>query len=202
MRNIKILTACGLKHTEYLSECIQSTMNFAEHLYEIDNKQEGKAAIMDRLLRKVGNYDIVGVLDADDIATPEMFSEHRLNLLNRYDVVYGDIQNVDEQGNKSLHPGRPFDRSQLYRINIIPFSGVLINGWLAKLERYPIQKHVGDWLYWNALLKHSVKFRYEPGIVSIRKTWTSYYGGSKIPVYRKVKRLLRDHNARQIIKKI
>ena len=197
-RSIKILTAVGLKHTEFISDCVKSTIDFAEHLYEIDHKGEGKAAIMDRLLRKVNKYDIVGMLDADDMATPEMFSQHRIDLLNRYDVVYGDLHNVDENGTVTVYSGQPFNRRELYRQNIIPFSGVLMNGWLAKREKYPTQRHVGDWLYWNSLIKHSVKFRYEPGIVAQRRTYTSYYGGG-VPGLRKVKRLLRDYKARQII---
>lgn len=195
---IKILTACGIKHIDYLKTCLRSTESMdCEHIYEVAD--ESKAAIMNRLLKRVKDTDIVGVLDADDMAVRDWLNA--ANNLNKYDLIYGDVINNDKNGAVNRVNGKRFNAEQFKTVNLIPYSGVLLRGWLAKSEPYPDISHGNDWLWWHRLLKHSDKFIYVPRICAVRRTWTSHKR-CDIPVYRKVKRLYLEHKVKQLIKEI
>ena len=193
---IKILTACGIKHERYLESCINSVKDMdCEHIYEVAD--DTKAVIMNRLLKRVNNDDIVGVLDADDIAVYNWLNVDFRN----YDLVYGNVLNKNENGTMILREGGVFDKELFKTTNLIPYSGTLLKGWLAKSEPYPDIPHGNDWLWWHRLLKHSDKFLYVPRICAIRRTWTSHKR-CDIPVYRKVRRLYREYKVKEMIKQL
>jgi len=197
---VKILTACSIEHKKYLKSCLRSTHNQnCIHYYEIDKRREGKGVLMNRLLESVNDNDIVGVLDADDMAAPNWIE--RIGLMKTFDLVYGDTMNIKANDDGQRYVSRDFDKELFRKINFIPYSGTLIKGWLAKSVEYPNLVHAADWLYWHRLLQHSDSFHYAPGIVSIRRTWTSHRK-CNIPVYRKIRRLYRDYKVKQLINEI
>lgn len=195
---IRVLTAFGSKHAELLERLKKSIPGEVRFTYQWDHNH-GKAYAMDLMFDRIDDDDICLLCDADDWFLPSAFSPERLKWLETYDLIYGDCFNAGKD--VRAYVSRGFDREELRVRNYIPYSTVVTKGWLLKKERYPTEKHVGDWIYWNKLLRHTNKFAYIRGIVTYRDVTTSYYA-SNIPVYRKIKRILRDNNARKIISKL
>ncbi len=200
---IRIITPYNEPHAKFLSVCHSSvdrsfgTSSIAVHEAQFDN-WKGQAWAMRKLLERVKDDDIVGILDADDMATPQM--ANNVKLLGEYDLVYGDVMNLDEKGHGKLYEAQPMDLEVFKKRNIIPVSGVVAKGWLLKSEEYPDLFHGKDWLWWWRLLKYSEKFHYEPGVVAVRRTWTSYKR-CDIPVYRKLRRLYYNEQVKRLIRK-
>lgn len=200
---IRVITAYNGPHEKFLDDCKNSVDWYSvirpDLVHEIQfDWGKGQAWAIRKLLSRVNDYDIVCIMDADDMATTKMFSN--IQLLDKYDLVYGDVINVDQQGNRTYYKAQPLDLKIFKKNNIIPVSGVVAKGWLLKREEYPDLFHGKDHLFWWKLLKHSDKFHYEPGVVAIRRTWTSYKR-CDIPVYRKLRRLYYEFKLHQLIKK-
>lgn len=193
---IKVLTACTEKHLPYLDECKQSVARSrVAHTHIVSVGNESKATHMNRMLKSVSNDDIVAVMDADDKARPDWLEN--ASFLGGFDLVYGDVVNNTHDSHETIF-SMPFDKGVFKRKNFIPYSGVILKGWLAKSEPYPEIVHGNDWLWWWRLLQHSDRFLYVPQVFCIRKTWTSHKR-CNIPVYRKIRRLYRDYKVKQKI---
>jgi hypothetical protein len=193
---MKVITAYNKQHEQYLESCQRSVR--CKHDIQFD-WGHGKAWAMNRLLERVDVNGTIVVLDADDTLNWNII-ERNIALLDKYDVVYGDVVNFSMDG-KEIYHSMPFCPKTFKKKNFIPFSGTVINGWLAKFEPYPDIFHGNDWLWWHLLLQHSSRFHYEPGIVANRRTWTSYKR-CNLPVLRKIKRKYYDFKVRQKINEI
>ena len=199
---IRVITPYNKPHQQFLDSCEVSVIQAS---YKLDVRHEiqfdwgkGQAWAIRRLLSRVNDDDIVCILDADDMAKSKMFKN--IELLKDYDLVYGDVINMDKNGNGNVYEAQPMDLEVFKKKNIIPVSGVVAKGWLLKSEEYPDLFHGKDWLFFHRLLKHSDKFHYEPGVVAIRRTWTSYKR-CDIPVYRKFRRLYYNEQVKRLIRK-
>jgi len=193
---IRVLTVCGEKHAHLIERCTNSVPRGIAHdiLYDYDNK--GKHVYMNIFADMVDNDDICYLIDADDWYRPNAFFPARIELMDKYDFVYGDY--IDT--NNSVYKSRTFDPELLKKICYIPYSSVMVKGWLLKVG-YDDTKHTGDWITWNKMLVLTDNFHYEPGIVCVRDVSTSYFDDHR-PVIGKIKRLLRNYNAKQKINKI
>ena len=199
---IRVITPYNKPHEKYLTSCEASVIQASYKLDVFHDIQydwgKGQAWAIRRLLSRVNDDDIVCILDADDMAKSKMFKN--IELLKVYDLVYGDVINMDKNGNGNVYEAQPMDLEVFKKKNIIPVSGVVAKGWLLKSEEYPDLFHGKDWLFFHRLLKHSDKFHYEPGVVAIRRTWTSYKR-CDIPVYRKFRRLYYNEQVKRLIRK-
>ena len=203
MRKI-VLTAYGDKHKDLLDRCKKSLPDDVIHSTQFD-WGNGKAWAMNNLIKNLNDDDIVFLIDADDMAYPEWFEADRLALLKDYDLVYGDCLNAtaitDQDVFGKYFWSRPFWTELLKRENYIPYSTVIVKGWLLKKVGYDDTPHVGDWMTWHKMLQHTNKFVYYPGVCCIRDTSTSYFDtGNKYVVW--LKRKIRNYFAKRNIKKI
>jgi len=200
MGKIKVLTACGLKHEKYLDSCKESVAANSvphEHLVAIGDSMKG--TMMNRLLKEVDDNDIVCLLDADDLADPNWLDNAKY--LDHYDLIYGDTWNINKDGSGERYVSKEFNWEEFQHKNFIPYSGVMLVGWLAKEVPYPNLVHAADWYYWHQLLQHSVHFGYIDKVFTTRRMWTGYRR-SNIPVYRKLRRLYREYKVKKLIKAI
>ena len=199
---IRVITPYNKPHEKYFTSCEASVIQTSYKLDVFHDIQfdwgKGQAWAIRKLLSRVNDNDIVCILDADDMAKSKMFKN--IELLKDYDLVYGDVINMDKNGNGNVYEAQPMDLEVFKKKNIIPVSGVVAKGWLLKSEEYPDLFHGKDWLFFHRLLKHSDKFHYEPGVVAIRRTWTSYKR-CDIPVYRKLRRLYYNEQVKRLIRK-
>lgn len=196
MKKVKIITACGIKHKQYMESCLKSTARLdCEHLYLI--RDWSKHEQINELLKQVDDDDIVGLLDADDLAAPDWLNH--VKLLDIYDLVYGDTLNIDKNYDTVLHKSLRFNPETIRKKCLIQYSGVLLNGWLAKSEAYPNFFGGEDWLWWSRLLRRSNKFHYTGEVHAFRRNYTSHIRRN-IPIYSKFNRLYRDFKVRKIIR--
>lgn len=198
---IRILTAYHKPHEKYLDGCIESVKKSfngcAVHDVQYDWGR-GKAWAMNTMFSRVKEDDIVGFLDADDFARPEMMWNLPEMILS--DVVYGDVMNCDKNHSHEVFKSQEFDKDAFKERNFIPYSGTLVNGWLLKKVSYPDLYHGNDWNFWWSLTQYTDKFHYTGCTVAKRRTWTSYKR-CNIPVYRKIKRLYYQWRVKQENKK-
>lgn len=190
-----VLTVAGEKHWEFYNRC---NVPIEMHLF-INDAGLGKHFWLNEAFHAFNDDTIVALLDADDIATPEMFNPERLKYLEEYDLIYGDYERFGAK--TGVYKSREFDKELFKSENFIPYSTVITKAWLLKKELYPDEGKCSDWIYWHKLLKHTDKFKYVPGIVCKYDTSNSYFT-SNIPVWRKIKRLTENWIAKQKIKRI
>jgi len=198
---IIIITPYNDAHSIYLTDCINSVrQNFNEDVVHDIQYDEGRgqAWAINKLLSRVNDKDIVGLLDADDMATPNM--SLNVKFLDYYDVVYGDCMNMTSEDGGIIQRSQPMNFELFKKKNIIPASGTLIRGRIAKKGVYPDIFHGKDWHFWWSLTPYTKEFLYVEGITSQRRTWTSYKR-CDIPVYRKLKRLYYDHQVKKLNRK-
>jgi len=196
---IKVLTACGNRHKEFIDSCLSSTNNMdCVHILSIDEFDEGKGVVMNRMLSGVKDDDIVALLDADDTACEGWLDN--VKYLKDYDLVYGNTLNYSPT-TRELYRSRDFDKELFLKYNFIPYSGVIMKGWLAKQAPYPNIVHGADYYWWHLLLQYSDKFKYVDKIFCTRRTHTSYRS-CNIPVYRKLRRLYREYKLHKMIDSI
>lgn len=195
---MKVLTAYNKKHEYFLSYCKDSVPKGVEHLVQFD-EGNGKAWAMNKLLKKVSDNDVVVVCDADDMLSPQIQKIEWM--MSDYDLVYGDVYELSESGEKSLRKSKSFDINLFKKENLIPFSGVMLWGWLAKRHLYPDCFPVEDWVWWHELYQHSQRFGYSGYVHATRRVWTSNVARN-IPVYSKINRHIRNYKAKRIIKSI
>lgn len=193
---IKVLTACGIKHEQYLDSCRDSVKMLGkgvEHIVKFGDSP--KHVLMNQALKEVNDEDIVIFLDADDYLNWGV--EDSVEALEKYDLVYRDVENRDQHGEIKTYVSQPFDYDTFKKKNFIPFSGVMAKGWLVTKEDYPDNFPTEDWTYWHKLYKHSQRFGYVEGAFVTRRTWTSHVLRG-IPIYSKIRRILRNRKARKI----
>lgn len=194
-----VVTAYGDKHRYLLDRCKASLPTGIIHDTQFD-WWNGKAWAMNKILHRLNDTDIVFMLDADDVASEDWFSQDRLRLLNEFDLIYGDCYLTDGF-NKTMFKSRPFDVELLKCENYIPYSTVITKGWVLKKVGYDETEHVGDWLTWHKILQFTDKFVYCPGICCVRDVSTSYFDtGNKYSVW--LKRKIRNYYAKRKIKEI
>ena len=189
-----VLTVAGEKHWEFEKRC--NVPKDIQHWFIKDNGS-GKHHWLNTAISCFKDNAIVALLDADDIATPEMFNPKRLKYLEEYDLIYGDYERFGAK--TGVYKSREFDRELFKSENFIPYSTIITKAWLLKKELYPDEGKCSDWIYLHKLLKHTDKFKYVPGIVCKYDTSNSYFT-SNIPVWRKIKRLTENWIAKQKIK--
>jgi len=193
---IRVLTVCGEKHAHLIDRCKKSIPKGIRHDIIFDSLNVGKHIQMDKLVEDISDDDICFLIDADDWYKPNAFYSSRVNLMKKYDFVYSDFIDSNDVSYKS----RPFDKELLKSINYIPYSTVIVRGWLLRVG-YDSTPHTGDWITWHKMLQLSDKFCYSPGIVCVRDVSTSYFDDHR-PIIGKFKRLIRNYRAKQKIKKI
>jgi len=195
---IKILTVYNDAHEKYLDTCISSVQNVfgteAEHLIQYD-WGKGQAWAVNQLLYGILDCDIIGFLDADDMACSAM--KENVKHIGEYYVVYGDVRNYFNENSYSTYISQPMDFELFKKRNIIPVSGTLVFGEIAKLGVYANIFHGKDWHFWWSLVPHTKRFLYVPGVVAERRTWTSYKK-CDIPVYRKLRRLYYNNKVKKL----
>lgn len=195
---MKVLTAYNEQHEKFLWECTQSVPDGFEHVIQYDEGR-GKAWAMNQMLQGIADDDVIVVCDADDRLMPII--EDLVWMLDRHDLVYGDVYEEDESGNVKIYRSRSFDINVFKTQNFIPFSGVMMWGWFAKKVTYPDCFPVEDWIWWHRLYQHSQNFGYSNFVHATRRVWTSNVARN-IPVYSKIRRLMRNYKAKQVIKSI
>lgn len=192
--NLKALSVYGISHVDLVNRCDNSVPSNVQFISKFDYGK-GKAHALNLLIADLNDDDICFLIDADDEATPLMFE--RTELMKDYEVVYGDSLNGDV-----VYKSKPFDIELLKKENYIPYSSVMIRGSVLKNNPYPTEvSYAADWLYWNRLAKNGYKFHYEPSVVVMRDVSSSMFL-SKIPVYRKLKRLYMVRCGRKEINKL
>jgi len=193
---IRVLTVCGEKHAPLIKRCSGSIPSRVVHNVIYDHLNKGKHIKFNKLVESVKDDDICFLIDADDWYKPNAFYASRINLMKTYDFVYGDY--IDT--NDVVYKSRDFDKKLLKKINYIPYSTVMVKGWLLRVG-FDDTPHTGDWITWHKILQLTDKFHYEPGIVCVRDVSTSYFDDHR-PIIGKIKRLIRNYRAKQKIKKI
>ena len=188
-----IVTACALDHVKYLPDCNNSVMTLmkmlpfdVDYTVKIDEFGRGSAHIINEVISRVGNDDMFMILDADDFMLPNIVN--LFHYIEDYDVVYGDRISI---GKKTVVERAPeFNRKLLRKQNIIPGGCTLMRG--SVLRKWPDIPHGQDWVFWRSI---NARFKHVPVMVWVRRSDTSTKA-SKIPVYRKLRRLYRNYKLR------
>ena len=191
--DVTVLIRC-YNQEQYLYDCVR---RLDGHKYVIlpDYPNLGKCARLNAAIRKV-DTEWIAFNDADDMSTIERFDY--LPLLAGIDLLYSDYLSLDKTGTTYIK-SRKFDRELLKRKNYIPFSTIIVRTEIARQCSFNID--VGgngeDWLWINSVADITQRFTYIPFVTMIYRNHKPPYG--RIPVYRKIKRILWQNKVRSII---
>ncbi|HUV81527.1 MAG TPA: glycosyltransferase family A protein [archaeon] len=192
--DVTVLIRC-YNQEQYLYDCVR---RLDGHKYVIlsDYPQLGKRARLNEAIRKV-DTEWIAFNDADDMSLPDRFGMHEF-WAKKYDLIYSDCYILSKTG-VTYTRSRKFDRELLKKKNYIPFSSIIVRTELARMQRFEtdVEGNGEDWIWLNFIADRTTRFYYRNWPTMIYRDFKPPYG--KIPVYRKIKRILWQNKVRSII---
>jgi len=155
MKPITVITPTLSDRVEKLAECKASvqdqTVEFADHIVQIDHDREGPAATRNKLIEKV-DTEWVLFLDDDDILYPQ-YNEAVQPYLDDFDFVYTWCER-DFLG----IPDTDFNPDMLRIGNTIPVTACVKVQMVRDVGGFPLEGVYEDWQLWLKLLDAGAKF--------------------------------------------
>ena len=140
-------------------------------------------------------YEYLVLCDADDYSMQNRV-QISIQSLEDCDIVYGDSLEKNKTNRMQRKNSKPFSPGVRYT-NPIIYSSVMVRTSVFDGLSDEI-KYGEDWLTWNKLALKGARFKHISKILVTRLTHTSHFL-SKVPVYRKFKRLAMTRKARTAI---
>ena len=192
--DVTVLIRC-YNQEQYLYDCVR---RLGDNKYEIlsDYPQTGKRARLNEAIRKV-DTEWIAFNDADDMSMPDRFNSFGLNWDN-IDLAYTDCYTLSKKGVNLLRSVK-FSKTMLAHKNYIPFSSIIVRAKIAKqcLFEMDVDGNGEDWIWLNDVANTTHRIAYIPFPTMIYRDFNPPYG--RIPVYRKIKRILWQNKVRSII---
>jgi len=175
------------KHRELAAEAELSIKDQVDEVISRwDSEKIGQARMLNNMIEEV-KTDWVLFQDADDRSYRWRVEECR-PYMNKGDLLYTDYEYKD-----GFYFAGEFSLERLMKYNFIPFPTVMVRTHIAKEIPFPYLKMGGQDRVWHHMVyKKYKRFVYVPQVTIWYNTNTSSYR-SRIPVYRKVKRLIKKY---------
>ena len=191
--DVTVLIRC-YNQEQYLYDCVR---RLDGHKYVIlsDYPKLGKRARLNQAIKGV-DTEWIAFNDADDMSMPDRFNFQENE--SYFDLIYTNYFTLSKSGCVYTY-AKSFDRNLLKEENYIPFSTIIVKTEIAKqcLFSYDVVGNGEDWIWLNDVANITNKFHYVPRVTMIYRSHKPPYG--RIPVYRKIKRILWQNKVRRII---
>ena len=192
--DVTVLIRC-YNQEQYLYDCVR---RLDGHKYVIlsDYPQLGKRARLNEAIKGV-DTEWIAFNDADDMSMPGRFDMLEF-WAKKYDLIYSDCYTLSKKG-VTYTRSQKFDRELLKKKNYIPFSTIIVRTELARMQPFEIgvEGNGEDWIWLNYIAERSTRFYYRNWPTMIYRDFKPPYG--RIPIYRKIKRILWQNKVRSII---
>jgi len=192
--DVTVLIRC-YNQEQYLYDCVR---RLDGHKYVIfsDYPKLGKRARLNQAIKEV-DTEWIAFNDADDMSMPNRFSNFGLNWDN-IDLAYTDCYTLSKRGVNLLRSAK-FSKTMLAHKNYIPFSTIIVRRGVAMrcLFEMDVDGNGEDWIWLNDVANTTRRITHIPYPTMIYRDFKPPYG--RIPVYRKIKRILWQNKVRRII---
>ena len=188
------------KHRPCVKTAIDSITRQVDGVICIEDVNKiGQRKMLNNMISMV-KTDWILFLDADDEATPDRVKHCRPAMKNA-DLIY-----TGYACNNELCFSMPFNLEEFKLNNFIPFSTIMVRTEIAKEVPFLEDKKIvapasGDWIWLHMVHQKYPNFLYVPKVTMVYGTELSTYK-SKIPVYRKFRRLYRKYRHRKVIREL
>ena len=173
----------SIKHRNIAMLAIESIEQQVDYVIAgVDMERKGQAWMLNDLISRVGTEWTL-FLDADDLALANRVAVCR-PYLEHSDLIYTDYVH-----SKGIYKSAPMDLERFHDVNFLPFPTVMVKTRIAKeipFESCYLGSH--DWIWLHKVYDKYPRFTHVPVPTIFYNTGTSTYN-SKIPVYRKLRRL-------------
>jgi len=190
--DVTVLIRC-YNQEQYLYDCVRR-LDGIKYVILSDYPNMGKRSRLNAAIRQV-DTEWIAFNDADDMST--IFRFDYLPHTAGVDLFYSDCLSLDKTGTKYIK-SRKFDRELLKKENYIPFSSIIVRTEIAKKCRFDadVDGNGEDWIWLNDVANITRQFAYIPFVTMVYRKSPEY---GRIPIYRKMKRILWQRKVRRVI---